>query len=134
METNTGKILRRGYDRDHDSMSKNRANVETKLHLAFVIDDMEGGGAEAFVLNLIESLLAKCYKIDLVLFYYRGFRLSQIPDGVNLIVLDRHFNPNVSPSSKLAENIHQVQGPTGFWKISKAWFGYFRALHIEKND
>ena len=116
------------------NMKRDRAFDETKLHLAFVIDDMKGGGAERFILTLIEPLLARGYRIDLVLFWFRGQLLPQIPNGVNLFVLDRHFNcsKDVEQYSVLGENIRSIDGPTSFWATVEVLFQYLRALRVGK--
>ena len=119
---------------DKAIMSKDQNNVEANLHLAFIIDDMAGAGAEAFVLTVIESLLKKGYRIDLVLFKFQGPRLSQIPDGVNLFVLDRHFfrKKNSRQCSVPAEKIRLIHNPIGYWRTSKALFRLLRPLLVGK--
>ena len=52
---------------------------------------MNRGGAELICLNQIRYLLARNYKVDLVLFSLSGERLAEIPDGARLFVLGRSF-------------------------------------------
>ena len=76
-------------------------------HIAIVIDNMNGGGAELTCLTIVRALLRRNYRVDLVLLGYCGPRLMDIPDGVKLFVLDRKFQQNKSnercsiPSDKI---------------------------------
>lgn len=113
-------------------MNKDRTIDETKLHLAFVIDDMTGGGGERFVLTIIEPLLTKGYTIDLVLFKLRGQLLPQIPVGVNLFILDRHLSRDmdVVQCSVPAESIRSIDCPTSYWTTVRMLFQYLKALRV----
>ncbi|MDE0309226.1 MAG: glycosyltransferase [Acidiferrobacterales bacterium] len=114
--------------------SENHSEQDRKLHVAFVIDSMDGGGAELSVLTVIDSLLHKNHKIDLVLFKFRGKRLSQIPDGVNLFVLGQEFqqgHQNERCSIPIDE-IHWIRLPTGFKETINGLLSYFRSLKIKK--
>lgn len=115
-------------------MSKESAKTKTKLHLAFVIDYMGEGGVETFLITIIESLLKRDYRIDLVLFEFRGPRLQQIPDGVNLFVLDKHFDCSqaAEQSSVPVTQIRKIGNLTGFWKTCNALIRYFLTLRIGK--
>ena len=63
------------------------------LHVAFVINNMVGNGAELTCINLMRMLLPrKNFKVDLLLLEYRGSRLTQIPEEVSLFVLDQQFS------------------------------------------
>ena len=98
-------------------LSNSKVNLENK-HIAFVIDSMNGGGAENVCLTLARELLAKQYRVDLVLLRYRGELLLQIPHDVNLYVLVRKFRKNQSmetlqPCSMPFENIQWIERPVG---------------------
>ena len=98
-------------------LSYSKVNLEDK-HIALVIDSMNGGGAENVCLTLVRELLAKQYRVDLVLLEYRGKLLSQIPHGVNLFALVRRFRKNQSiealkPCSIPFENIQWIERPDG---------------------
>ena len=98
-------------------MSNSKVNLENK-HIAFVIDSMNGGGAENVCLTLARELLAKQYRVDLVLLRYRGELLLQIPHDVHLYVLVRRFRKNQSmetlqPCSMPFENIQWIERPVG---------------------
>ena len=98
-------------------LSNSKVNLENK-HIALVIDSMNGGGAENVCLTLARELLAKQYRVDLVLLGYRGKLLSQIPQGVNLYALVRRFRKNQSmltlkPCSIPFENIQWIERPVG---------------------
>ena len=98
-------------------LSYSKVNLENK-HIALVIDNMNGGGAENVCLTLVRELLAKQYRVDLVLLKYRGKLLSQIPHDVNLFALVRRFRKNQSiealkPCSIPFENIQWIERPIG---------------------
>ena len=104
-----------------------------KLHIAFLIDSMHGGGAEHSVLTVIESLLQRNYKVDLLLLEFRGKRLTLIPDGTNLYVLDSHIRRvhQVSQCSIPIDKIHWIQGPAGFME---KLVSYIDCLKLIKNE
>ena len=106
-----------------------------QLHVAFLIDSMYGGGAELSVLTIIESLLQRNYKVDLVLLSFHGKRLSLIPDGTNLFVLDRNFQraQKTERCSISVDEIHWIQKPAGITETIRGLFEYFRLLKIDKN-
>ena len=103
------------------------------LHVAFLIDSMHGGGAELSVLTVIESLLLRNYKIDLVLLKFRGKRLSLIPDGTNLFVSDQHLHraQQINQCSISNDEIQWIRRPTGFMQHLKGWFSYLGLLKLE---
>ena len=120
--------------RSSDSYSTSkRQERRGKLHVAFLIDSMHGGGAEISVLTVIESLLRRNHKVDLVLLNFRGKRLSLIPDGTNLFVLDRHIRRAQQDNSCSIPNneIHWIRAPTGLINSMKFIFDCFRLMKIE---
>ncbi len=74
---------------DLTSNTTDKKENKGKLHIAFLINSMAGGGAELSVLTLIESLLNRNHRVDLLLLDFQGTRLSLIPKDVNLFVLDK---------------------------------------------
>ena len=76
-------------------LSYSKVNLEDK-HIALVIDSMNGGGAENVCLTLVRELLAKQYRVDLVLLEYRGKLLSQIPTRCQFIC----SSPKIQKKSK----------------------------------
>ena len=118
---------------DSDSYSVNREQP-CKLHVAFLIDSLHGGGAELSVLTAIESLLQRNYTIDLVLLEFHGRRLSLIPNGVNLFVLDQHIQlaQQIEECSIPIDDINWMRCPTGFTKTLKIYFNCFQLTKIER--
>ena len=106
----------------------------SKLHVSFLIDSMHGGGAELSILTIIESLLLRNYRVDLVLLEFRGRRLSLIPDGVNLFVLDQDFQrAQINEQCSIPiDEIHWIRYPTGLTKKLKIFFNCFRLMKIER--
>ena len=107
-----------------------------KMHVAFLIDSMQGGGAEISVLTIIESLLRRNYKVDLILLKFGGRRLSLIPHGVTLFVLDKqvHQVQQTNLCSIPIDEIHWKVGPTGFRETIQGLFNYLRLLKVEDSD
>ncbi|MFK3936038.1 glycosyltransferase [Alkalihalobacillus sp. NPDC078783] len=57
--------------------------------IAFILYSLEGGGVERLTLHLINGLLDKGYKVDLLVVQLKGEYVEEIPEGVNLIHLDK---------------------------------------------
>ncbi|WYP25858.1 glycosyltransferase [Alkalihalobacillus sp. FSL W8-0930] len=57
--------------------------------IAFILYSLDGGGVERLTLHLINGLLDKGYKVDLLVVQLKGEYVDEIPDGVNLIHLDK---------------------------------------------
>lgn len=57
--------------------------------IAFILYSLDGGGVERLTLHLINGLLEKGYKVDLLVVQLKGEYVDEIPDGVNLIHLDK---------------------------------------------
>jgi glycosyltransferase involved in cell wall biosynthesis len=56
--------------------------------LAFFLPNLDGGGAQRVVLNLIKGIVAHGYQVDLVLAQAKGPYLAQVPEAVRLIDLN----------------------------------------------
>ncbi|MBM0066075.1 glycosyltransferase [Alkalicoccobacillus gibsonii] len=57
--------------------------------IAFILYSLEGGGVERLTLHLINGLLDKGYKVDLLVVQLKGEYVDEVPDGVNLIHLNK---------------------------------------------
>ena len=79
------------YSMNNDS-NIHRTNGDKRLHVSFLINSMTDGGTESTVLTIIDSLLTRKHRVDLVLLNFQGQNLQKIPDGVNLFVLDREYH------------------------------------------
>ena len=95
-------------------------------HIAILIDSMHGGGAEMACLTLARALLARKIRVDLILLRFNGLRLSEIPEGVNLFVLDQQFQrkKKLRQCSIPLDQIQWIRLPSKF-NIR----GYVSALH-----
>ena len=111
-----------------------KVNLENK-HIAFVIDSMHGGGAENVCLTLARELLVKQYRVDLVLLEFHGERLLEIPDDVNLFVLDRRLETRQSMEncSILYKNIRRIKRPSGFKDCVNSTTRYLMSLRYSFN-
>lgn len=56
-------------------------------HILFVIDSLNGGGAEKILFDIIRNLDKKRYKIDLMTIWNRGYYLDYLPDNVSYYTL-----------------------------------------------
>ena len=63
------------------------AQKEQPARIAFLLDDLSGGGAEKVVLNLASGFAAAGYSADLLVCKMRGALLNQIPSNVNVVQL-----------------------------------------------
>lgn len=73
----------------------------TPQRVAFLLDNLNGGGAERVVLDTAEGFAALGYDVDLVVFELHGELCDSVPKDVNLVVLP--------PVSKLAGLFHAVR-------------------------
>ena len=58
------------------------------IHIAVIIDSMNGGGAERICLELVEYLLSRSNTVDLLLCELEGELLSEVPIEANLFAVD----------------------------------------------
>lgn len=56
--------------------------------IVFLMDNLNGGGAERVMLNLVAGFAGLGYKVDLLVCEMRGELCDSIPDGINLVVLE----------------------------------------------
>jgi len=74
-------------------------------HIAIVLHDLRGGGAERAVLRLARGMAAAGHRIELILVKGEGVYLNDVPANVSLTVLDR---PRVSQAiGALAEHLRR---------------------------
>lgn len=70
-----------------------------KLHIGFVLSDLNGGGAQRVMLTLAEALIRRGHQIDLLLLRPSGQYSTSIPDGMRLYYLKgRRFNRRIFQS------------------------------------
>jgi glycosyltransferase involved in cell wall biosynthesis len=58
-----------------------------KSRLAFFLPNLDGGGAQRVVLNLLQGIVEQGYRVDLVLAQAKGPYLAQVPASVRLVDL-----------------------------------------------
>ncbi len=75
------------------------------MHIAFVISDLKGGGAQKMMINLANMFARKGYQTDIVLFNGTGIYLDMISDDVRIVDLKmgRTFKA-ISPLSSYIKN------------------------------
>ena len=108
--------------------------TKKKLHVAFVVDDMNGNGAQLACLRIIRSLLAKNYNVDLVLLGYKGTALLEIPEGVSLFILVRggQKQSSLKPCSIASEKIRWIKYSSGLKDFTYAIFRYLKSLKCSR--
>lgn len=62
--------------------------VPAPKRIAFLLDNLRGGGAERVVLTLAAGFRAREYEVDLLVCEMRGELCAQLPAGVNVVELD----------------------------------------------
>ena len=104
------------------------------MHVAFVINNMSGGGAALSCINLIRMLLSrKSFSIDLILLEYKGSRLTQIPESVSLFVMDPKFDcKETLPCSIPYETIHYLKPSANLKTRFSRILAYCRSLHCSE--
>ena len=115
------------------STSNSRPHTKSgRLYIAIIIHVLDRGGAESAILTLIEGLLSRGHHVDLLLNEFHGSRLSQIPKGVNLFVLDRKYHQKVESAqcSIPIESIKWLKPPTGFKAKVNAFLKYINSLNL----
>lgn len=63
--------------------------TETPLRIAFLLDNLSGGGAEKVILNLAAGFAGRGHHVDLLVCKVEGVLRNHIPAGVNLVPLKR---------------------------------------------
>ena len=66
------------------SLEHDKAQIE---RVAFLLENLRGGGAERVILDLAEGFSALGYDVDLLVCEARGVLLDSIPSSINLVVL-----------------------------------------------
>jgi glycosyltransferase involved in cell wall biosynthesis len=57
----------------------------TGKRIAFLLDNLAGGGAEQVILNLASGFFSLGYKVDLLVCSNKGELVDKVPEGVNLV-------------------------------------------------
>ncbi len=65
--------------------------MKTKKKLLFVIPSLNAGGGEKSLINLLNQLDYKQYKVDLLLFRRTGEFLQSLPQDVTILDLSNHY-------------------------------------------
>ncbi len=82
--------------------------IKKELHIAVLVANLRGGGAERMMLNLAKGLSAAGMKVDLVLSEAVGSYLSEVPENINLIDLK---SPRVIKSVGALKNYLKNSNP-----------------------
>ena len=91
-------------------MAPETAQVRSR-RVAFLLDNLNGGGAERVILGIASGFSELGYQVDLLVCELRGELRDSIPEGVNLVVL--------APVGRLA----------GLWAaLSSHWGGVGKIL------
>ena len=78
------------------------------MHIAFVIPDVKGGGAQKMMINLANEFAARNFRVDLVLFNKEGTYLDNINDNVTI----HNFNkPRTAASISSLKNYIKQEEP-----------------------
>lgn len=75
-------------------------------HILFVIDSLNGGGAEKILLDLLRHLDRNSYEIDLMTIWNRGHYLDYLPDGISYYSLVK--NPTNIGLTKYINRIFEI--------------------------
>jgi glycosyltransferase involved in cell wall biosynthesis len=71
----------------HPARMITQASSDKPHHIAFLLDNLRGGGAERVVLAIAAGFAERGYAVDLLVCERRGELRDQIPDRVNLVEL-----------------------------------------------
>ncbi|BAZ41636.1 glycosyl transferase, group 1 family protein [Calothrix sp. NIES-4101] len=85
------------------SLQKANNSVSSNIsgRIAFFIRNLEGGGAQKILLNLLKPMVKQGMQIDLVLSLADGHFLAQVPEGVRVIDLkSKQVIPSTLPLSR----------------------------------
>ena len=105
-----------------------------KLHITFVLPSLKGAGAEIVCLNTMRSLLNGNYRIDLILHNYMGPKLLDIPEEVNLFVIDKRFHKKKKSQkcSISSEKIRWIKKPS-YGEFFRARTNYLQSLNCSRS-
>ena len=82
-------------------------------HITFFIGTLAAGGAERVILNLTREFIRHDIKIDLLITKFKGPLVTLIPDGVNVIELEKSSRINVIKAA--------FRLPLSSWFIAIVW-------------
>ena len=58
---------------------------EMKKKILFIMNSMDGGGAERILIDVLRNFDYDCYDVDLILIYGVGIYMKDIPSKVNYL-------------------------------------------------
>ena len=64
--------------------------TQKTARLAFLLDNLSGGGAEQVILNLAEGFVDLGYQVDLLVCKLEGELVQKIPHSINVVRLKRY--------------------------------------------
>ncbi len=81
---------------------------ETSAHIAFVLPNLAGGGAERSLLTVANGLIERGHKVDIVLFGARIHYPAEVPRKARLFVLDRTTDDRTTKSAQASEVVARL--------------------------
>ena len=108
------------------------------MRIAFLLDNLSGGGAEKVILNLAAGFSRLGYQVDLLVCKAEGVLRNYIPAGVNLIPLQPVSSARGTAAALLADpaGYREILGTIVSRKKLPKAFRYIPAIshHLKQND
>ena len=96
------------------------------MHIAFVIPDLAGGGAERGALGLAGGLIGRGHRVDVVLFRARIHYSEEVTDDARLFVMDSEPDRRTEEGAALLlSRLVPLHAPSRVWD----WITIASALH-----
>ena len=73
------------------------------MHVAFVLPNLAGGGAERSLLTVANGLIERGHRVDIVLFGARIHYPAEVPPTARLFVVDRKLDDRTKKSARASE-------------------------------
>ena len=73
--------------------------------IAIVIESLVAGGAERICIDIVKCLYHANYRVELVLFVFKGELLTQLPTGINIHVVGKK---RVTTSKSIKNTVHHL--------------------------
>ena len=93
---------------------------EGRLHIAFILPNLSGGGAQRSVLNLAGGLIDRGHRVDVVLFRARIHYPKEVPKGMRLFVVENR------PDRRTEESAAEVLASLVQLRVSSRHFDWMR--------
>ena len=82
------------------------------MHIALIVLDLGGGGAERSVLGLAEGLIKRGYRVDIILLRTGIQYREEVPKDTRLFIVENRPNESTENSAEILAPITRLRAPS----------------------